>query len=161
MHMHYIANWMDARQAGARWVSSSHYEGWRRCQFRFIRISAGSSIAVCQLRQCQHLNIMKWKSGEVQRMPSPCGACPRRWEISDNCIAVKLEVKGVADLPKMRYLLVKLSLVNIVNRILQCLSSLNLQQSPGFHQGPVNQHWLFQTFTEDVSVCAILVHAAH
>ena len=37
----------------------------------------------------------------------------------------------------------------------------SLEQSPGFHQGPVNQHWLFQTFTEDVSVCAILVHAAH
>jgi len=26
----------------------------------------------------------------------------------------------------------------------------SLEQSPGFHQGPVNQHWLFQTFTEDV-----------
>jgi len=36
-----------------------------------------------------------------------------------------------------------------------------VEQFPGFYQGPVNQHWLFQTFTEDVSVCAILVHAAH
>ena len=36
-----------------------------------------------------------------------------------------------------------------------------LEQSPGFHQGPVSQHSLFQMFAEDVSVCAILLHAAH
>jgi len=42
--------------------------------------------------------------------------------------------------------------------------SQSLAQQSGtvsqIYQGPVNQYWLFQTFTEDVSVCAILVHAA-
>jgi len=33
---------------------------------------------------------------------------------------------------------------------------------PDFIRDPsCSQHWLFQTFAEDVSVCAILLHAAH